>query len=70
MKQNQFPEGWSEERVRDLLEYYENQSEDEAAAEYEAACLSSSEPMMGVPVELVPQVREMIARFRQKPKLA
>ncbi len=70
MKQSELPAGWTEERVRDLADYYENQSEDEAVAEYETASSSSSEPMMGVPVELVPKVREMIAAFRRKPKLA
>ncbi len=70
MKQSELPEGWDEERVRDLLDYYENQSEDQAAAEYETACSSTSEPMMGIPAELVPKVREMIAGFRRKPKLA
>ena len=53
MKQNEFPEGWNQERVQDLLEYYESQTEDEAVAEYEAACSSSSEPMIGVPLELL-----------------
>jgi hypothetical protein len=33
---NQFPFGWSEERVRRVIEYYERQSEDEAVAEDEA----------------------------------
>lgn len=33
---NQFPKGWSEERVRKVIEYYERQTEDEAVAEDEA----------------------------------
>ena len=37
MKKNQFPPGWDEEKVRSVLEHYENQSEDEAVAEDEAA---------------------------------
>lgn len=37
MTKNQFPPGWDEERVRQLLDYYENLSEDEQVAEDEAA---------------------------------
>ena len=35
---NRFPPGWDEARVRDLIEHYESQTEDEAVAEDEAAC--------------------------------
>jgi hypothetical protein len=62
--ENVFPAGWDEARVRDVLEHYENQTEDEAVAEDEAAFASST--MMAVPPELVPEVRELIARFEEK----
>ena len=29
MKQNEFPPGWDEERVQSVIDYYENQTEDE-----------------------------------------
>ncbi|NJR59811.1 MAG: hypothetical protein HC769_13785 [Cyanobacteria bacterium CRU_2_1] len=35
MTQNQFPPNWDEERVRQTLSYYENQTEDEAVLEDE-----------------------------------
>jgi putative addiction module component (TIGR02574 family) len=34
---NEFPAGWDEARVRDVIEHSENQTEDEAVAEHEAA---------------------------------
>jgi hypothetical protein len=37
MEPNIFPAGWDEERVRRVLEHYENQTDDEALAEDEAA---------------------------------
>jgi putative addiction module component (TIGR02574 family) len=37
MKQTEFPSGWDEARVRDVLEHYENQTEEEAVAEHMAA---------------------------------
>ncbi len=66
MKQARLPQGWTEERVRDVLEYYENLTEEEAVSEYETAYESRTETMMAVPAALVPAVRELIARFRQQ----
>ena len=63
MNTNKFPAGWDEQSVRELVDYYENQTDDEAAAEHEAAL---SATLMEVPVELVPIVRELISRHRQK----
>jgi hypothetical protein len=36
-KGQKFPEGWDEERIRRVLEHYENQTDEEATAEDEAA---------------------------------
>jgi hypothetical protein len=63
-KQNVFPEGWDENRVRRVIEFYENQTEEEAIAEDEAAFESRSDTLMVVPNELVPAVRELIAKRR------
>lgn len=61
MKTSKFPTGWSEERVRRVLEYYESQTEFEAVAEDEAAYEDSSQTFMEVPKNLVPEVRKLIA---------
>jgi hypothetical protein len=55
---------WDAERVRRVLEHYEQQSEEEAVAEDEAAYESTTHTAMEVPVDLVPVVRELIARRR------
>ena len=60
-----FPEGWSEEQVRRLLERYESQSDEEAVAEDEAAFDAPRDTAMTVPVDLVPAVRELISRHRR-----
>jgi O-phosphoseryl-tRNA(Cys) synthetase len=62
MKQSNFPPHWDEDRVKDVLAHYESQSEDDAVAEYEAAFEASDQTVMGIPTELVPEVRELIAR--------
>jgi hypothetical protein len=64
MKQATYPAGWDEDRVRRVLEHYETQSDDEAVAEDEAAYEGTTHTAMEVPVELVPEVRELIARRR------
>ena len=65
-KQSKFPPGWDEARVQRVLDHCESQSEVEAVAEDEAAFESSVETMMSVPHELVPEVRELIARRKKR----
>lgn len=65
-KQSKFPPGWDEARVQRVLEHCESQSEVEAVADDEAAYESSVETMMSVPHELVPEVRELIARRKKR----
>jgi len=64
MSQSRLPKGWDEDRVRRVLEHYENQTDEEAVAEDEAAFGSRTETLMEVPNDLVPTVRELIAKRR------
>ena len=52
MRQSKFPPGWDEERVRSVLEHYEEQSEEEAVAEDEAAFEDRAQTVMAVPNEI------------------
>ena len=61
-----FPPGWDEERVKLVLEHYEQQSEEQAVAEDEAAAEGGSDTLMAVPKPLVPAVRELIAKHTRK----
>jgi hypothetical protein len=65
-KPSKFPPGWDEERVPRVLKHYESQSVTEAVAEDEAAFDSPVETVMSIPTELVPQVRELIARHKKR----
>ena len=65
MTENRFPPGWDEGRVQKILARYETQSEAEAVAEDEAAFERSGQTVMEVPSELVPAVRELIAKYRK-----
>ncbi|MCI0340061.1 MAG: hypothetical protein L0216_02725 [Planctomycetales bacterium] len=64
-KQSQFPPGWDADRVRRVLEHYDSQSDEEAVAEDEASFESTTHTAMEVPVNLVPAVRELIAKERR-----
>ncbi len=61
-KKTNFPPGWDESRVKRVLEHYESQSQYEALAEDEAAYEDSNQTFMEIPNELVPVVRELIAK--------
>jgi hypothetical protein len=62
MKENRFPPGWNEQRVRDVLDHYESQTDEEALAEDEASFEDDPETIIKVPTQLVPAVRELIGR--------
>ena len=62
MKKTEFPPGWNEERVRSVIAHYEQQTEEQAVAEDEAAYEEERQTTMEVPTELVPAVRELIAK--------
>jgi hypothetical protein len=62
MRQQHYPTGWSEERVRKLLSHYERQTEEEAVAEDEAVFRQRDQTVMVVPKQLVPTITKMIAR--------
>jgi hypothetical protein len=62
MKQSKFPPGWDESRVRKVLEHYESQTDEEAVAEDEAASEDSRLTLMRIPNELVPAVRDLLAK--------
>ena len=64
MSESKFPPGWDEERVRNVLKHYEEQTAEEAVAEDEAAFERRDETVMRVPRELVPAVRELIAKHQ------
>jgi hypothetical protein len=68
MKQNNFPEGWDEDRVRKVIAHYEQQSEEEAVAEDEAAFESTTQTFVEVPNDLLPAVRELIAKHKSNGK--
>ncbi len=62
MRKTKFPPGWDEQRVREVIAHYEDQTEDEQFAEIEAAHETGEVTFIAVPTELVPEVRALINR--------
>jgi len=66
MKQQHYPAGWNEERVRKVLQHYERQTEEEAVAEDEATLRRRDQTVMIVPKRLVPTITRLIAKAGQR----
>jgi hypothetical protein len=64
MKQSKYPKGWNQVRVQQVIAHYEAQSEAEVIAEDEAAFDPAHATVMEVPPDLVPAVRQLIAKHR------
>ena len=61
---SRYPKGWDEKRIRKVLSHYEDQNEEEAAAEDDAAFKDRTQTAMEVPIQLVSTVRELIAKHQ------
>ena len=64
MSQKNFPTGWDELRIQQVLDHYEAQSDEEAVAEDEAAYESTTHKAVEVPIDLVPEGRELMAKHQ------
>ena len=65
MKKQEYPPGWNVKRVRKVIAHCENQTEEEQAAEIEAAIKAKNITMVAVPTALVPKVLTLIQRRKQ-----
>ena len=63
MKRSKFPQNWDEKRVQQVIDHYEKQTEDEATDEDETAFGdAASQTVIQIPQELLPIVRELLAK--------
>ena len=60
---SELPPGWTEARIRDVIDHYDSQTDEEAVAEDEAAFQRDDHTVMVVPSELVPVVQALLAEF-------
>jgi len=69
MTHNEMPPGWTEEEIRKLAEYYDNQTEEEAIAEAEAAYADPNNCVVLVPKELMPEIHVLLAQYYSRKEL-
>ena len=62
MSKEQFPPGWDEARVKNVLKHYEQMDDDTMIAEDDAAAELKGQTLMVIPTEYVSAVRELIER--------
>ena len=63
---NDYPPGWDAERVRKVVEYHDGLTDDEWAAEDEAAFNDPNNIVMVIPRELAPAVRKLLAEHSEE----
>jgi hypothetical protein len=65
MSESRFPAGWDAARVQRLIDNYESLSEEEQVAEDEAAAgEQKGQVVITVPEELLPVIRQLLARHK------
>lgn len=63
-KKQRLPKGWTEAEIRALAKRHDELSEDEQAAEIEAALTDENQTLLAVPTDLVPEIVKLINRKR------
>lgn len=65
MNEPQFPAGWNESRVRDLLAELDARTEEEwIAADEAAASENDDQTVVTIPNELLPEIRRLLAAHK------
>lgn len=59
-----YPPGWDAQRVQEVIDYYDAMTDDDLAAEIDAAAADpdTNSTLMQIPTDLVPAVRELLAQ--------
>jgi hypothetical protein len=63
---NRYPPGWDAKKVRKVVDFYDNLSEDEEAEEDERIFSGKGQVYVGVPKALLSKVRQLIDAHRRK----
>lgn len=61
------PPGWTEKKIRAVIAHYDQQTDEEGAAEIESAAEAPGETWMAVPTELVGAVGKLIREHEKTP---
>jgi hypothetical protein len=65
MKKQQFPKGWNEQRVKQLIAELDARTDEEwVAADEAAAADADDQTVITVPTALLPEIRRLLASHR------
>jgi hypothetical protein len=65
MNRQQFPKGWDEDRVKQLIAELDSRTDEERIAADEAAASDDSDQaVITVPANLLPQIRRLLASHK------
>lgn len=56
------PQGWDDARIERVREYYDSQTDEEAATEHDETYRSRGASLVEIPFDLLPEVRKLLAR--------
>jgi hypothetical protein len=62
-QKQRFPAGWDEDRIKRVIAHYEETTDEELAAEDDAAD-GEGETVICVPSELLPAIRQLLAKAK------
>lgn len=57
---NVHPPGWDAGQVREVIDYYDAMSDDDLAAEIDAADADPNNTMMQIPTDLLPAIQSLL----------
>ena len=64
MKKQQFPKGWDEQRVKQLIAELDARTDEEWIAADEAAAEGGDQAVITVPTDLLPVIRQLLAAHK------
>ncbi len=65
MTEKQFPKGWNEDRVKNLITELDARTDEEWIAADELACeTNEAQTLITVPTSLLPEIRRLIAAHK------
>ena len=66
MKKQVLPKGWTHERIHEVIAHYDSFTDEQWAAEDEAAFSDPGMTVMLVPTELIPAIARLIDGYERK----
>jgi hypothetical protein len=64
-RSQRLPPGWTQAKIKKVIDHFEKQNENEQLAEHEAGLRAEEQTLMAVPTALVSEIRKLIQKKRK-----